>query len=101
MSSFRRVFSSSVGTKLLIGVTGLLLFAYLLLHLAGNLIVFTGQDTFNRYSHALISNPLVVPAEIGLIGVFVLHIYKAVVNWLRNRAARPLGYERKTWAGHT
>ena len=53
--SFRRVLSSSVGTKLLIGVTGLLLFAYLVLHLAGNLMVFAGQDTFNHYAHVLIS----------------------------------------------
>jgi succinate dehydrogenase / fumarate reductase, cytochrome b subunit len=101
MSSFRRVFSSSVGTKLLIGVTGLLLFAYLLLHLAGNLLVFAGRDTFNHYSHALVSNPLVVPVEIGLIGVFLVHIYKTVGMWLRNRAARPVAYQKKGWAGHT
>ena len=101
MSSYRRVLSSSVGTKLLIGTTGLLLFAYLLLHLAGNLLVFAGQDTFNEYSHKLISNPLVIPVEIGLAGVFLLHIYKTVTMWLRNRAARPSGYEQKSWAGHT
>ena len=101
MSSFRGVFSSSVGTKLLIGLTGLLLFAYLLLHLAGNLLVFAGRDTFNHYAHALVSNPLVIPVEIGLIGVFVLHVYKTVGMWHRNRAARPVGYEKKAWAGHT
>jgi succinate dehydrogenase / fumarate reductase, cytochrome b subunit len=101
MSSFRRVFSSSVGTKLLIGFTGLLLFAYLLLHLAGNLIVFAGQDTFNGYSHVLISNPLVVPVEIALLLVFVLHVYKTVAMWLGNQSARPVGYEKKAWAGHT
>jgi succinate dehydrogenase / fumarate reductase cytochrome b subunit len=101
MSSFRRVFSSSVGTKLLIGTTGLLLFAYLLLHLAGNLLVFAGQDMFNEYSHKLVSNPLVIPVEIGLIGVFILHIYKTVTMWLRNRSARPVPYKQKSWAGHT
>jgi len=101
MSSFRGVFSSSVGTKLVIGLTGLLLFAYLLLHLAGNLLVFAGRDTFNHYAHALISNPLVIPVEIGLIGVFVLHVYKTVGMWFRNRAARPVAYEKKAWAGHT
>ena len=101
MSSFRRVFSSSVGTKLLIGLTGLALFAYLLLHLAGNLLIFTGQETFNEYSHRLISNPLVVPVEIGLALIFLLHVYKAIRMWLGNRAARPIGYEKKTWAGHT
>ena len=61
MSTFRRVFSSSVGTKLLIGLTGLALFAYLVLHLAGNVLIFAGPETFNEYSHALISNPLLVP----------------------------------------
>ena len=42
-------FSSSVGTKLLIGLTGLALFAYLILHLAGNLLVFAGPDDLQRY----------------------------------------------------
>ena len=99
--SFRRVLSSSVGTKLLIGVTGLLLFAYLVLHLAGNLMVFAGQDTFNHYAHVLISNPLVIPAEIALLLVFAVHIYKTMVMWIANRRARPAGYEKKSWAGHT
>ena len=62
-----RVFSSSVGTKLLIGLTGLLLFVYLVLHLVGNALIFLGPDIFNEYSHTLISNPLIVPIEIGLL----------------------------------
>ena len=66
-SNFSRVFTSSVGTKLLIGLTGLGLFVYLILHLAGNALIFAGQETFNEYSHALISNPLIVPVELGLL----------------------------------
>lgn len=97
----RRVFSSSVGTKLLIGATGLLLFLYLVLHLAGNLMVFGGQELFNHYAHALISNPLVVPVEIGLLLVFLIHIFKTVTMWTKNRAARPVAYEQKSWAGYT
>jgi succinate dehydrogenase / fumarate reductase cytochrome b subunit len=99
--SLRRVFSSSVGTKLLIGATGLLLFAYLILHLAGNLMVFAGQETFNHYAHMLVSNPLVVPAEIALLLLFLVHIFKAVRMWAANRAARPVPYEEKGWAGYT
>src|SRR3954471_19805008 len=97
---FRRVFSSSVGTKLLIGFTGLLLFAYLVLHLAGNLMILGGQDTFNHYAHALVSNPLVVPAEIALLLFFLVHIYKALMMRAGNQRARPIGYERKSWAGY-
>ena len=98
--SFRRVFSSSVGTKLLIGFTGLLLFAYLILHLVGNLMVFGGQEMFNHYAHMLVSNPLVIPAEIALLLFFALHIYKTVTMYVGNQRARPQGYEKKTWAGH-
>lgn len=100
-SNFRRVFTSSVGTKLLIGLTGLALFAYLIVHLAGNLLIFLGPDTFNEYSHALIANPLIVPIEIGLLLVFLLHVYKTATNWVSNQAARPVRYEKKEWAGHT
>ncbi len=96
----RDVISSSVGTKLLIGLTGLALFAYMVLHLAGNAIVFLGPEAFNEYSHMLISNPLIVPVEIGLLLIFLLHIYKAATMWVGNRAARPVGYQKKAWAGH-
>ena len=101
MSTFRRLFSSSVGTKLLIGLTGLALFAYLILHLAGNALIFAGPETFNEYSHALISNPLILPIEIALLAIFLLHVYKAVTNYVANRAARPAGYAMKKYAGHT
>jgi succinate dehydrogenase / fumarate reductase cytochrome b subunit len=101
LMSLRRVFSSSVGTKLVIGATGLLLFAYLLLHLAGNLMVLGGQDTFNHYAHMLVSNPLVVPAEIALLVIFLLHVFKAITMWTKNQAARPVHYEQKSWAGYT
>jgi succinate dehydrogenase / fumarate reductase cytochrome b subunit len=96
-----RIFSSSVGTKLLIGLTGLALFAYMVLHLAGNAIVLLGPGVFNEYSHRLIANPLIVPIEIGLLLVFLLHIYKTVTMWMRNKAARPIGYQKKEMAGHT
>lgn len=101
MSTFRRVLSSSVGTKLLIGLTGLALFVYLILHLIGNALIFAGPDIFNEYSHALISNPLIIPIEIGLAAIFAIHIYKTVRMWFANHAARPERYVKKEMAGHT
>jgi succinate dehydrogenase / fumarate reductase cytochrome b subunit len=101
MSSRLRFWSSSVGTKVIIALTGFSLVAYLIVHLAGNLLFFLGPETFNGYAHMLISNPLVIPAEIGLLVLFVLHIYKTTAMWLANRRARPQGYEAKAWAGHT
>jgi succinate dehydrogenase / fumarate reductase cytochrome b subunit len=101
MSTFRRVFSSTVGTKLLIGLTGLALFIYMILHLVGNALFFAGPETFNKYSHALISNPLIVPIEVGLLLIFLLHVYKAITNYFSNSAARPVDYAEKAYAGHT
>lgn len=100
-SRFRRVFTSSVGTKLLVGLTGLALFVYMILHLLGNALIFAGPDTFNTYSHKLIANPLIVPIEIGLLLIFLLHVYKAATNHRANRAARPIAYEQKVPARRT
>jgi len=100
-SRFRRVFSSSVGTKLLMGLTGLALFAYMVLHLAGNALIFAGPDVFNEYSHMLITNPLIIPIELGLAAIFLLHVYKAITMWIGNKEARPVAYLTKERAGHT
>jgi succinate dehydrogenase / fumarate reductase, cytochrome b subunit len=96
-----RPFSSSVGMKVLIAVTGLALVGFLVMHLAGNLLIFAGPDLFNQYSHALINNPLIIPVELGLLAIFLAHIYKAGRMWLDNRRARPVGYAARQWAGHT
>jgi succinate dehydrogenase / fumarate reductase cytochrome b subunit len=95
----RQAFGTSVGTKLLIALTGLALVGFLVFHLVGNLLVFFGPEAYNEHAHALISNPLVIPAELGLIAIFLLHAIKAVLNFIHNRAARPSGYEVKKWAG--
>ena len=95
----RQAFSSSVGTKLLIALTGLALVGFLIVHLAGNLLLFFGPAKFNDYAHALIANPLVVPAELGLLAIFILHVVKAISNFFGNRRARTEPYETKVWAG--
>ena len=100
-SPFRRVLSSTVGTKLLIGLTGLGLFVYLVTHLAGNALIFAGPEAFNAYAHALISNPLIIPIEIGLLLVFLIHIFKTITNFVKNRGARPAAYAQTAYAGHT
>jgi succinate dehydrogenase cytochrome b subunit len=92
-------FSSSVGTKLLIALTGLALVGFLIFHLWGNLLLFWGPAKYNEHAHALISNPLVIPAELGLIAIFLLHVIKAITNFLKNRHARPERYETQAWAG--
>jgi succinate dehydrogenase / fumarate reductase, cytochrome b subunit len=99
MTTRRSFLGSLITTKLIVGVTGILLFVYLILHIAGNLMVFLGRDTFNTYAHALISNPLVVPIEIGLVVVFLIHLFKAIRMTFQNQSARPAKYAKKERAG--
>ena len=85
--------------KLLIGVTGLALFVYLVIHIIGNLVVFLGPATFNKYAFVLESNPLIVIIEIGLLLIFLIHVFKTARMFLQNRAARPVSYSKKRYAG--
>src|SRR6266545_7493851 len=99
MASRTDVFGSSVGTKILIGITGLALLLYLLIHIAGNLMVFFGPAAFNKYAYTLEGNPLIPIIEIGLLLIFLIHVYKTVKMFLGNQAARPTRYMQKKYAG--
>ena len=78
MSSRQSFFRSSVGSKYLIAFSGLSLVGFLILHLIGNLMVFVSPDTFNEYGEKLIRNPLLIPAELGLLALFLLHVGKTL-----------------------
>src|SRR5438552_4037828 len=100
MATRVRVFSSSVGTKLLIGFTGLFLFIYLLVHVAGNLLIFLGPEVFNNYAYTVeVQNRLLPLIELLLLLVFVVHIFKTVKMFLENQSARPVRYVQKKFAG--
>ena len=93
------MFSTSVGTKIVIGITGIALFLYLLIHVAGNLVVFLGPAAFNKYAYTLEGNPFLPMIEIGLLLVFLIHIYKTIRMFLGNTQARPIAYAQKKRAG--
>jgi succinate dehydrogenase cytochrome b subunit len=99
MSSLSRFLSSSVGTKILVALTGLGFAAFLVEHLVANLMVLTDPHGYNAYAHRLLTNPLIYIAEAGLVLLFGVHAFKAVAVTLRNRRARGAGYEVKRRAG--
>ena len=90
---------SSVVKKQLVGVTGLLLCGFLAAHLAGNFLLLVGPEAFNKYGHALTSNPLIYVAEAGLLALFLGHMGMAIRVSLQNKAARPQNYYMKTKTG--
>ncbi len=101
METLSRFLTSPVGRKILMALTGIFLSLFLVAHLAGNLLVFAGPDTFNEYSHKLISNPLIYIAEIGLLVLFVGHFVSGILVYRRSKLARPVPYDLKEPAGYT
>ncbi len=90
-----RTFRSSIGSKILMSITGILLLLFVIAHMSGNLLVFQGREAMNEYAHWLHDHPkLLWTARLGLIVVFLLHIVTGVRLKLENRAARPLPYVR-------
>ena len=87
-------FSSSVGCKLLVALTGVLLTAFVIVHMTGNVLIFSGQDKLNDYAKFLKDlGPVLWALRIGLLIVFVLHVVLAIRLKLRSAAARPIGYQ--------
>lgn len=92
-SRLRRMWNSSIGPKIMMGLTGVIGVGFVLVHLAGNLQVYLGSDAFNHYAQTLQGMKELVWAVRGLLlAAVLLHIAAAVrltrINW----AARPHGY---------
>lgn len=82
-------FSSSIGRKQLIALTGLALCGFLVGHLSGNFLLLMGADAFNIYAHKLTSlGALLYVIEGGLLVVFALHMGLAIKLNLENLKAR-------------
>jgi len=93
---------SSIGKKLLSGITGLAACGFIVGHLVGNMLLVVGKDPFNEYTHFLTTTAhgfFLPVAEGGLIVLFLLHAYSGVVVWLDQRKARPIGNKKSGNAG--
>ena len=88
------IYGSSVGQKLIVGLTGLFLCSFLIVHLSGNLLLFKndGGAAFNAFSEFMSTNTLIRLLEIVLLAGFLCHILFGVRVWLADRRARPQQY---------
>lgn len=86
-------YASSIGKKVVMAVTGLALFGFVVGHMAGNLQVYLGPEALNGYAETLRHYPaLLWAARIGLVVAVTLHVWSAWSLTQMNRAARPVGY---------
>lgn len=89
-------FSTTIGKKAALAVSGLVLFGFTVGHLLGNLQVFLGPEVFNGYAESLKSKPPLLWGVRTLLLVSVLvHIAMAFDLYTRSSAARAVGYRMK------
>jgi succinate dehydrogenase / fumarate reductase cytochrome b subunit len=87
---------STVGKKILMALSGIILFAYVVAHMLGNMQIYLGSEVINRYAHFLHSNEGVLwSARIILLAAVLVHAIAGIQLWARKREARPIPYRNK------
>jgi succinate dehydrogenase / fumarate reductase cytochrome b subunit len=94
MASFGNAFSSSIGKKLIMGITGLFLILFLIVHCFLNSLIFLndGGLTFNTGAKFMANNWIIRAGEIVLFVGLLAHIYQSARLTFDNQAARPVKY---------
>jgi succinate dehydrogenase cytochrome b subunit len=99
--------NSSIGMKLVMAITGIVLFGFVVAHLIDNLTVYGGPDVMNEFAMRLHQfESLLWVMRIGLIVAVLAHIASSVKLTEKNRAARPVAYAhdatvRASWTSRT
>ncbi len=95
-----KTFSTSIGKKTLMALTGLSFCCFLTVHLIGNLTIYGGPDIFNAYVEHLHSlGPLITLSEWGLLLLATVHILTGSILFFQNLRARPSRYKVNKNAG--
>lgn len=94
MGLIKSTFSSSVGKKIIMAVTGLFLCSFLIVHLSGNFLLLKNDNgaAFAQYSEFMKTNPIILVMEVVLFLGFLFHIGDGIRLSLENKKARPIGY---------
>ncbi len=92
--TWKHFFTSSIGKKIIMGLTGLFLITFLVIHVGVNSCIFLndGGETFNTVAHFMSHNWILRFLEIGLFAALILHIVQGLVVWKQNSSARPVKY---------
>jgi len=87
------IFNTTIGKKLLVASTGLMVCLFLVFHLINNLIIFTGPENFNQLVAALEKiKPLIRIMEILLVIIFFTHIYNSILLTIESKRSRNDSY---------
>ena len=109
MGTLSTLYNSSIGKKIIMGLTGLFLCSFLVVHLTGNLLLFKndGGIAFDAYSQFMSTNVLIRTMEVVLFAGFLGHVITGFISWFGNKRARPQKYiensssANSTWVSRT
>ena len=92
--TWKNFFAASIGKKITMGLTGLFLIIFLIVHSGINSMIFfnDGGETFNHWGHLMGTNLIIRTMEIGLFVFLLMHIVQGLILWKQNSAARPAKY---------
>lgn len=92
--TWKLFFTSSIGKKFNMALTGLFLITFLIVHAGVNSCIFLndGGETFNTVAHFMSHNWIVRFLEVGLFAGLFLHIIQGLLVWRQNTKARPVKY---------
>lgn len=89
---------SSILSKFVMALTGIILLLFITGHMVGNLQVFMGRDTFNTYAQFLHSTgELLWVVRATLFISLVLHIITSIYLQFLNNSARPVEYKLRKY----
>ncbi len=91
---WKQLFTSSIGKKITMALTGIFLVVFLVVHcyVNANVLFTNGEENFNKAAHFMSTNILVRIMEIGLFAGFILHIVQGYMLESSNRAKRNAKY---------
>lgn len=95
MNWITKMFSSSLGQKLIMSLTGLFLCSFLVIHMVGNLQLFKNDAglAFNKYAVFMTTNPLIKTTSYLLYAAILFHAFKGIALVFQNKKARPVKYQ--------
>ena len=93
------LFTSSIGKKILMALSGLFYCVFIIGHLGGNFLLYVGKKEFNAYSDNLASTNLIYIAEFILVLALLTHIFTAISLTRENRLARAVAYKVQNLKG--
>jgi succinate dehydrogenase / fumarate reductase cytochrome b subunit len=87
-------FSSSIGKKFIMSLTGIFLISFLVVHVGVNACIWANDDgkMFNLASHFMATTVVIRIVEVGLFAGLILHIVQGLVLEVQNRSRRKTGY---------